>query len=89
MKKEVYFVFVAILLVSSILVSAEWVGTETEFVSSGINENTTENFAFNFFENYGIILLLMIFVLVVISLGIHFRKVNKRNIVGKKKVKKK
>ncbi len=89
MKKEVYFVFVAILLVSSIFVSAEWVGTETEFISSGLNENITENSAFNFFENYGIIILLIIFILVAIALGVYFRKVNKVKLSKKMKVKKK
>jgi preprotein translocase subunit SecG len=90
MKKEAYFVFVAILLVNSIFVSAEWVGTETEFISSGLNESVKESVTVNPFENSWVIVLLIFFVLVVLVLGIYFRKVNKSKSSKKKtKVKKK
>jgi preprotein translocase subunit SecG len=88
MKKEVYFVFIAILLVSSIFVSAEWVGTETAFISSGINESVTDSVAINLFENSWVIILLIILVLLVLVLGIYFRKVNKSKLSKKKMVKK-
>jgi LPXTG-motif cell wall-anchored protein len=83
MRKEVLFV-VVMLLVNFMFVSAEWVGTETEFVSGDVDYEE------NLVDDSGNYLFLIGLIVLVLILGIvYFRKVNKGKVSRKRMVKKK
>lgn len=85
MKKEFGFVFILMLLTLSIFVSADWISTETEFVT--LDDSSLNHSNYNLSYIFNLIFWFVFFILICLTY-FYFRKINKGKFHNKKKVKK-